>query len=270
MTARFTVDDLARPVPLEAGARRIVSLAPSCTECLVALGATDRLVGVEAHSDFPELTRVPRIGGFKDVDLDAVIALQPDLVVAASLHAVTTAAALAERGVTVFVTRPRTLDTLVDGMARLAAVIGIAADSADYLARCRARMATIVEQTLRRRIRPLVYLELSPDGYTGGPQSFVDDLITKAGGVNLGGCARVEWPRLDTPTILRFDPDAVVIAAWPGSATHTQLCARDGWDRVAAVKSGRVWEIPAGMVKRPGPGLIDGLERLATLFTAFD
>ncbi|OLB95443.1 MAG: hypothetical protein AUH30_15015 [Candidatus Rokubacteria bacterium 13_1_40CM_68_15] len=119
-------------------------------------------------------------------------------------------------------------------------------------------------------MRPLVYLELSPDGYTGGPQSFVDDLIMKAGGVNLGGRARVEWPRLDAATVLRFDPDIIVIAAWPGSTPPADLGTRDGWDRLAAVKSGHVYEIPAGLVKRPGPGLIDGLERLATLFTAFD
>jgi iron complex transport system substrate-binding protein len=270
VTARFTVDDLARPVQLDRGARRIVSLAPSCTECLIALGAVDRLVGVEEHSDFAELRGVPRVGGFKHVDLDAVVTLHPDLVVAASLHAVTSAAALTARGIPVFVTHPRTLDTLIDGMARLAAIIGIAPASADYLARCRERVATVVEQTLRRRGRPLVYLELSPGGHTGGPQSFVDDLITKAGGVNLGGHARVEWPRLDAVIVLRFDPDAIVLAAWPGSATHADLAGRDGWDRLAAVKSGRVWEVPAGMVKRPGPGLIDGLERLATLFAALD
>lgn len=270
MTARFTVDDLARPLALDRGARRIVSLAPACTECLIALGALDRLVGVEEHSDLPELGQVPRVGGFKHVDLDAVVALAPDLVVAASLHALTSAPALASRGVPVFVMRPHTLNDLVHGMARLAAIIGSAAANADYLTRCRARIAAVVERTLRRRVRPLVYLELSPDGYTGGPQSFVDDLITKAGGVNLGGHARVEWPRLDFATVLRFDPDVIVIAAWPGSATPAELGTREGWDRLTAVKSGRVWAIPAGQVKRPGPGLIDGLEQLAALLTAFE
>ena len=65
-------------------------------------------------------------------------------------------------------------------------------------------------------------------------------------------------------------PTRIVIAAWPGSTTPTDLGTREGWDRLTAVKSGRVWAIPAGLVKRPGPGLIDGLEQLATLFTAFD
>ena len=83
------MDDLARPLPLGAGAQQIVSLAPSCTECLLAVGAGDRLIGVDDHSDLPEpLAPVVRVGGFKDLDPRQVTSLAPDLVVAASLHAV--------------------------------------------------------------------------------------------------------------------------------------------------------------------------------------
>jgi len=226
MSERFTVDDLARPLPLGGTVRRIVSLAPSCTESLVVIGAAQRLVGVEEHSELPRL---------------------------------------AARGVPVFVAHPRTLDGLVDGMARLAAVIAVAPGAAPYLAACRARIESVVARTLSARMRPLVYVELSPDGHTGGPASFLDDLITKAGGVNLGGIARVEWPVLSAETVRRFDPDAIVIAQYPGSAAPASLAARAGWDRLTAVKAGRVWELTAGEIKRPGPGLLEGLERLARL-----
>ena len=84
----------------------------------------------------------------------------------------------------------------------------------------------------------------------------------KAGGVNLGGVARVEWPVLAPATVRRFDPDVIVIATYPGGATRDSLVTRPGWDRLTAVKYGRVWELPARMVKRPGPGVLDGLERL--------
>jgi ABC-type Fe3+-hydroxamate transport system substrate-binding protein len=263
---RFVVDDLARPLALGGSPRRIVSLAPSATECLLALGAADRLVGVEEHSSFAELAGLPRVGGFKHVDVEAVLGLVPDLVLAAAMHAVNVMPRLADRGVPVFVGHPRTLDELVDGMARLAALLDLAAAAAPYLARCRARIATVVTRALVTRVRPLVYLELSPEGHTGGPQSVLDDLISKAGGVNLGGVARVPWPALSHETVRRLDPDVVVIASYPGSASAASLAARDGWDRIRAIKANRVWEIPAGDVKRPGPGLLDGLERLATLF----
>jgi ABC-type Fe3+-hydroxamate transport system substrate-binding protein len=263
---RFTIDDLARRQPVGADLRRIVSLAPSCTESLLAIGAGDRLVGVEEHSELPPSWRaVPRIGGFKRLDLERIVALAPDLVVAASLHAATVGPELEARGVRVFVTLPRTVDGLIDGMARLAAVIGVARVAAPYVARCRERVATVLERTVPHRRRPLVYVEFSPIGHTGGPASFLDDLVVKAGGVNLGGLARVEWPILPAATVFRHDPDVVVGAAYPGSATAGSLAAREGWDRLSAVKAGRVHELPAGLVKRPGPGLIEGLERMADL-----
>ncbi len=265
MTARFVVDDLARPLPLsDEGARRIVSLAPSCTESLLAIGAGDRLAGVEEHSELPPpLAAVPRVGGFRHHDLDAIVALGPDLVVAASLHAVRGAPALADRGVPVFVTQPRTVDGIVSAMARLAALTGLARDAAPYLAACRARIDAVLGRTLRTRVRPLVYVELGPQGSTGGPQSFVDDFVTKAGGVNLGGLSRVEWPFLRPRDVLAHPPDVIVIASWSGSATVRSLAERPGWDALPAVKRGRVYEVPAGFVKRPGPSVVAGLEFLA-------
>jgi iron complex transport system substrate-binding protein len=263
---RFTTDDLARPLALGPGARRIVSLAPSCTESLLALGAGDRLVGVEEHSELPPaLAHLPSIGGFRYLDLARIVALEPDLVVAASLHAVAVVPRLAADGLRVFAFLPRTLDDVVDGMARLAAVIGIARPAAGWLAAARARIARVVERTVRGGRRPLVYVELSPRGHTGGPQSFVHDLVTKAGGVNAGGLARVEWPVLSAATVCRLDPEVIVLARYPGSATAETLAARDGWAGLAAVKTRRVFEVPSPTLKHPGPLAIDGLECVAAL-----
>ena len=263
MSDRFVVDDLARPIALGGPATRVVSLAPSCTESLAVLGLLDRLVGVEEHSALPGLDAVVRVGGFKHVDVDAILRLEPELVLAAGMHAVSVVPRLVSRGVPVFVAHPRTLDDLVDGMARIVAIAGVATTAAPYLASCRARIAAVVGRSLLARHRPLVYVELSPDGHTGGPQSIVDDVVVKAGGINVGGAARVEWPVLSTETVRRFDPDVIVIARYPGSATAGSLAEREGWDRLSAVKGGRVWEMDAGSIKRPGPGLLDGLEILA-------
>jgi iron complex transport system substrate-binding protein len=265
MRDRFVVDDLARRVSIDVPAHRVVSLAPSCTESLHVLGALGRLVGVEEHSELSGLETLPRVGGFKHVDVDAILDLDPDLVLAAGMHAVTVVPRLAARGVRSFVAHPRTLDELVDGMARMATILGLSSAAAPFLASCRARIAAVVGRSLLGRHRPLVYVELSPDGHTGGPQSILDDLVVKAGGVNVGGVARVEWPALSEATVRRLDPDVIVVARYPGSASAPSLAERDGWDRVAAVKSGRVFEIDAGLIKRPGPGLLDGLEILARL-----
>ena len=264
---RFVTDDLARPLALEPAARRVVSLAPSCTDALLAIGADSYLVGVEEHSELPvELCTLPRVGGFKHVDLARVTALEPDLIVAASLHAVRLVPALASDRTRVFVSQPRTLDAIVDGLARLAALLGLARAAAPTIARLRHRIDAVLERTLRVGSRPLVYVEFSPRGHTGGPQSFLDDLVTKAGGVNLGGVARVEWPVLSATTVKRFDPDVIVVAEYPGSASPETLAARDGWEGLRAVKTGRVVGVPAPLLKRPGPPLVAGLERLAAVF----
>lgn len=124
---RFVVDDLARPMPLGRAVRRIVSIAPSCTESLLAIGAGARLVGVEEHSRSEALAGVPRVGGFKHTELEPIVALAPDLVAAAPLHALGTAPALEAEGIPVFVTHP-----LADAVLRgpiselLRAVVGAA------------------------------------------------------------------------------------------------------------------------------------------------
>ena len=268
LPGRFITDDLARPLALDPPAARVVSVAPSCTDALLFIGAHDRLVGVDEHSALPaDLCRVPRVGGFKHVDLAGIATLAPDLIVAASLHAVRLVPEL-ERRARVFVSQPRTLDAIVDGMARLAALLGMARDAAPALAHARARIAAVLARTIRGGGRPLVYVEFSPRGHTGGPQSFLDDLITKAGGVNLGGLARVEWPVISPAVVRRHDPDVIVIVDYPGSATPDTLAARPGWDRLTAVKAGRVFTFAPEAMKRPGPGVIDGLEALARILLA--
>src|SRR5204863_7672505 len=118
-TGRFIVDDLSRPLGLEPSARRLVSLAPSCTDSLVAIGAQRHLVGIAEHSEVPaELCAVPRVGGFKHVDLERVAALGPDLIVAASLHAVRLVPPLATTAARGLVSQPRTVDHIVTRMAR--------------------------------------------------------------------------------------------------------------------------------------------------------
>ena len=269
LDSRFTTDDLGRAVTLGRDVRRVVSMAPNCTDTLLAIGAGDRLVGVEDHSELPpSLGAVPRIGGFKDFDLARVAELTPDLVLAASLHVVSALPWLAARRIPSFALLPRTVDGVVDGMARVAAVLGMARESSQVIADFRRRIATVIERTLLVRERPLTYVECSPEGHTGGPASFLDDVITRAGGINLGGIARVEWPVLSRATVRRFDPQVIVIASYPGSATATSIAKREGWERLGAVKSGRVYELPAPLLKRPGPSIITGLERLADLLRA--
>jgi ABC-type Fe3+-hydroxamate transport system substrate-binding protein len=259
---RFTTDDLARPLALGPGARRIVSLAPSCTESLLALGAGDRLVGVEEHSELPPaLAHLPRIGGFKYLDLARIVALEPDLVVAASLHAVAVVPRLAADGLRVFAFLPRTLDDVVDGLARLAARAaggGVArrspgSDRAGGGAhRARGAPAARLRRALPARAhRGAAELRARP-GHQGRRRQRGRARARGVAGA-LGGDGVPPRSRGDRPR------------GYPGSATAETLAARDGWAGLAAVKTRRVFEVPSPTLKHPGPLAIDGLECVAAL-----
>jgi hypothetical protein len=161
-----------------------VSLAPSCTESLLAIGAHARLVGIEEHSELPaELCAVPRVGGFKHVDFERVASLAPDLIVAASsARGADCPAPRVSTRTRIFVSQPRTSDSIIrrHGPAGFACWVSHE-PRRRTIARARHRIDMVLERTLRGGPRPLVYVEFSPRGHTGGPQSFLDDLVTQGG-----------------------------------------------------------------------------------------
>ena len=264
-TARFTLDDCGNKFSLDRERKRIVSLAPSATEWLVALGAGGRLVGIDEHSTFPDAHAACTVGGFGQPDLDAARALDPDLVVAASLHVGRVVPELAVAGTEVFVMLGQTLDQMLHTAARLASVVGVSERAAPFLAESRRRLRRLVSATLAIDRRPLVFVEFSPRGHTGGPGTFLDDLVSKAGGVNLGGIGTVHWPVLRPSEICFHDPEVIIVATYPGSSTPEEISTRPEWRTVRAVRSGRIHSIDAKLIKRPGPGVLEGVEQLARL-----
>jgi len=257
------VDDRGRLLALPREPERIVSLAPSSTEVLLAFGLGERLAGVDEHPELPPGVVCARVGGFKTTDVEAVLALRPDLVVASSLHLGRVVPALEATGVMVFALLPRSVGGLLRGALRLGTLVGRGREAASLIGPLEARVQVVVAATLGARVRPLVFVELSPRLHTAGPGTFLDDLVMRAGGINLGAVARVDWPTLSPGTVLRYDPDVLVLAAYPGSASPDAVRARPGWERLAAVKAGRIVEIDSRLLKHPGLGLVDGLGLLA-------
>ncbi|HLC41230.1 MAG TPA: helical backbone metal receptor [Methylomirabilota bacterium] len=264
--SRFTVDDCGNRFSLDRERKRIVSLAPSATGWLVALGAGDRLVGIDEHSSIPETqVEVCTIGGFGQTNLETIRALEPDLVVAASLHVGRVVPGLTKSGIDVFVMLGQTLDQMFHTAARLASVAGVSERAAPFLAEGRRRLRRLVSMTLAIDRRPLVFIEFSPRGHTGGPGTFLDDLVSKAGGANLGGLGTVHWPVLRPSEVSFHDPEVIIVATYPGSSTPEEISARPQWRTVRAVRTGRVHSLDTKFIKRPGPGVLEGVERLASL-----
>ena len=259
------VDADGQSVTLSREPQRIVSLAPSNTEILFALGLGDRVVAVSDYSDYPpEAASKPKVG-YTRVDIEKVLSLNPDLVLATRANRETATPQLRERGVTVVTVEPKNLDEVVESVRMVGRITG-RVEAAERLAdEMRARIERVTATVARAERRPRVYYELDSKLYTAGPGSFVHDLIQRAGGENIAASAASQYPQLSQEVILQSDPEVIILAdvGQYGGESPESVAARPGWQTVSAVKSGRIVPINPDLTTRAGPRLVDGLEQIA-------
>jgi len=257
-------DEAGNPVSLPETPERIVSLAPSHTEILFALGLGDRVVGVTDYCNYPEeAAGRPTVGGFADIDVETVVGLGPDLVLGTSMHASELAPRLQALGVTTFIVDPRTVADVLETILTVGIITGRTQQAALLVAQMTERIAAVAH-AVEGEPEPKVFWELGPDLFTAGPGSFVDDLIRLAGGENVASNAQGLWPQLGVEMILLEDPDVIVLADHAYGETFEKVAARPGWGQIAAVVEGRVIELSDDDIfSRPGPRLVDALEFLA-------
>jgi len=260
-------DDVGNTVTLNAQPQRIISLAPSHTEILYALGLGDRMVGVTEYCNYPpEAAEKPKVGGFSDVDLEQVVGLEPDLVLATSLHTAEVVPALQERGIVVFVADPQTVLEVLETIRTIGHITGKDQAAEALIARMQERIDA-VQATIGDAPRPTVFWELGPELYTAGPGSFLNDLILMAGGENIAADADSPWPQLNLEAIVLKDPVIVVLADHNYGETAEMVTQRPGWGNITAVREGRIIElIDDDIFSRPGPRIVEGLEFLAQAF----
>lgn len=259
-------DFQGRSVPLPRYAERIVSIGASNTEFLFALGAGDRVVGVDDFSDEPPaaLTKA-KVGGVK-VNLEQVTSLRPDLVITVKFSD-GTVERLAAGGAAVLVVDPQSLGDV----ARSAVLIGqaVGADGkklADDIAR---RLQAVKERAATITAKPRVFHEVDATDpakpFTVGPGSFMHDLIELAGGVNIAARAASPYPQLSAEEVVRADPEVIVLADADYGVTPEQVASRPGWSGIAAVRTKRVHGMSANLVSRPGPRVGEAAESYAKL-----
>ena len=243
---------------LAAAATRIVSLAPSLTEDLFAIGAGPRVVGVDAFSDRPARARaLPRVGTLNTVNAEAIVALRPDLVVgityeAAQLNDV------ARAGVRTLTLRVDDLAGDFAAIAQLGRETGRASQAQALIAQMRARLARDAHRAaLRRPLRAFVAIGRDPI-VTAGAGSYVDDLLRAANLANVARAAQTPWPEFSAERLLAAQPDLIIV---PASATPF---TGEPWARLRAVRAGHIVRVPDDDLLRPGPRVPDAVEALVT------
>lgn len=266
-------DGLGRTVSLPAPAKKIVSLAASNTEILYAIGAGDQVVARDEFSDYPaEVLDQPSIGGsFGGYNNEAIVNLQPDLVLAAEINTPEQVQALESLGLTVFsLKNPSDLEEMYRNLLLVAAMTGHEAETAQLVDRLKARVARVEEKLQGVTERPLIFYELDATDpsapYTAGAGTFIDTLINLAGGQNLGASLEGQYAQISLEELLVQDPDVILLgdAVW-GGVTAESVASRTGWEKLRAVQDEQVHPFDDNLVSRPGPRLVDGLEAMARL-----
>ncbi len=256
-------DDAGRKVAIAQPPRRIVSLAPSNTEILFALGLGSQVVGVDQYSDYPpQAWQKPRFGNFSNPGVEQIIGAGPDLILAVGYHEKTVVPDFEARHLAVLVLEPKNLDAVLRDIALVGQATGRNTQAADLIHTLRRRIDAVTAR-VQGAARPRVYIELDPLLYTAGPGSFLDDLITRAGGENIAADAGSPWPQISQETLVLKNPDVILLGDPGARESPKTVRARPGWQSLRAVRQGRIYPIPADLTNRPGPRVVEGLEAIA-------
>ncbi len=259
-------DALGRDVALAAPALRIVSMVPSHTETVCALGACDRLVGRDALSDAPDAAlAAPSLGTAFAPDLEALVAAAPDLVLGDAFTGL--AEALAPFGIAVYAGTPQRLDDLAPYFADLGALLGLDAEAAALAAEVAAGFDA-VRAAVAELPRPTVFVEIDATPYAAGPTSLVGAVVELAGGAHVVDAAQGDYPQIDPEYVVARDPEVILLMDAPYGVTAEQVAARPGWSGLRAVRDGRVLELAMAEVdalSRPGPRLVEAAWAIARL-----
>lgn len=262
------VDDAGRTVTLVQTPQRIISLAPSNTELLFTLGLEDRVVGVTDYCDYPPAARSKaKVGGFSTVNLEKVVSLAPDLVLAANIHRQTAVPELERRGIPVFILDRKTVDGVIDSLEVVAKLTGRDREGSEATAVLKSRRGEILSRVAVSSPGPRVFYELSPQLQTAGTGTLIDDVIAMAGGRNIAAGASGSYPQLSLEFLVLQDPEIVLLGDMGSDEMQTvqPILNRPGWHNITAVKTGRVFVVDPGLTNRPGPRIVEGLEQVARI-----
>jgi len=270
-TLTFT-DGLGREITLAGPAQRIVSIAPSNTEILFAIGAGDQVVGRDQFSDYPEATQnVTDIGSaFEALNTELIVSLKPDLVLAAEINPPEQVKTLEDLGITVYyLNNPHTLEEMYGNLEIVAQLTGHEAEATTLIESLKERVAAVDEKIAPISSRPSVFYELDSTDpakpFTAGKDTFITLLIERAGGSNIAADLE-SYPQMSLEQIVAADPAIIILGDSMWGITPESVASRPGWEDLSAVKNGQVVPFDDNLVSRPGPRLVDGLEQLAKLF----
>jgi iron complex transport system substrate-binding protein len=258
---REMIDDLGRKVTLPQTVNRAVTLAPNLTEIVYAVGGGDKLAGDTTFCNYPEAAqKVQKVGDTLNPNLEAIVALKPDVVlVSTDSQLQTFLPRMEEQKIAVYVTAAKNLEGVFKNIVAVGEILGVKAKAEEITAALKKR-ADAVEEKSAVGTPYHVFVQISEEPlYAAGKTSFITDLIERAGAISATADINEDYPRLSKETALTIQPDAIILSGMTsGEQKPNAVFARS-----PAVRNKKVFQIDGDLLTRPGPRAVDALEQIA-------
>jgi len=265
-------DDLGRTVSFDGYPQRIVTLGPSILESLFAIGAGSQVVGREEFSTYPEeALEVASVGSlWGELPTEAILALDPDLVIAPEIISPEQIQTMEDLGLKVyFQANPVDFAGLWENLRILGTITGHEEEATALIAELENRISAVNEKVVNISDRPTVFYELDAtdpqNPYTIGSGTFIDTIINMAGGENIGAVLDGDYAQISSEEVIAQNPDIILLADAPYGITPESVAERAGWEGISAVLNDQVFPFDPFLVSVPGPRLVEGLETMAVL-----
>jgi iron complex transport system substrate-binding protein len=265
---RLLTDEMGRKVKIPYPAKRIISLAPSITEILFALGLNEEIAAVTNFCDYPEaVLKKPRIGGFINPSIEKIVSLKPDLIIATrdgnrweTIHR------LSDLGFSVYVINPKSFSGVMKAIHHIGVMVGREEESKKIIGNMVLKKEDIVTRT-KSFLKPKVFFQI---GYTPiitvGKGTLADDLIRLAGGNSISRDESVSYPLYSVETIISKGPEIIIMSSMESKRDYLNLVKKwQNWTSIPAVKKNAIYVIDSNLVDRPTPRIVEGLESLAKM-----
>jgi iron complex transport system substrate-binding protein len=264
--ARMITDQMGRKMSVPGDLKRVVSLAPSITEIIFALGKNDLLKGVTRFSDFPAAAgKLPRIGSYLHLDLEKIVALKPDLCIGIKDgNPISVVKKLERLGIPVYAVDPKNLNAVLITIIQLGQLLGADQKAQAIVSQLRARVERIKSMVATSSHKPGVFFQIGVlPIVSAGTDTFIHELIVMGGGKNLAK-GPVPYPRYSREQVLGLSPDVLIITSMARGANFERVKKQWGkWPSMPAVQNNRILLMDSDILDRPTPRLIDGLEHVA-------
>ncbi|KJS84400.1 MAG: hypothetical protein JM58_11210 [Peptococcaceae bacterium BICA1-8] len=265
------IDQMGREVVVSSAPKMIISLSPSHTETAFAIGLGNSIVGVTDNCNYPEeALKINKVGGFSKPNIEAILALDPDLVLAGNIHE-EQIQKLEEMKIPVLVLAPQSIEEVFEAMIMVGEATGKSKEADAVISGIRDKLKIIESKvgSIPEEDRVRVYYEVYSDPLmSAGGGSLIDGAISLAGGKNIFADVAERYPKISQEVLIERDPQFILFPKSHGSEVFdpNKIVVRPLWDKITAVKKNNLFGVSADTISRPGPRLIEAVEKLAAIF----